>query len=270
MTIKGFLRSLGFTALLAPAWSQGAGLDTGDAFSDPLNSGGTGPELVVIPGGLFVLGGGQPGQHDLGLVKIQYRIAFSAREITVGQYRQFLTATRSGELSGYPEGNDDLPAAAISWDEAEAYVTWLSRETGHHYRLPSASEWEYAARAGTSTLYHWGDEVGKNRANCLTCNTRFDGQLAPAGSFPANPWGLYDMHGNVWEWTKDCIDPNTAPPANGMPKLFGNCDSRELRGGSARSDAWSIRAGARAFALRKEQISDVGFRVVMDVSQQDN
>lgn len=268
MLHKGLVRSLLITVLLAPVWSQGAGLDTGATFSDPLESGGNGPEMVVIPGGLFVLGGGQPGQHDLGLIKIQYRIAFSAREITVGQYRQFLKATHSAELKDYPKGKDDLPAAAISWDEAEAYVTWLSHETGHHYRLPSASEWEYAARAGTSTLYHWGDEVGKNRANCLTCNAQFDGVLAPAGSFPANPWGLYDMHGNVWEWTKDCIDPNAAPPANGMPKLFGNCESRELRGGSTRSDAWSIRAGARAFALRKEKISDVGFRVVMDVSQQ--
>ena len=152
-------------------------------------------------------------------------------------------------------------------DEAEAYVTWLSRETGHHYRLPSASEWEYAARAGTTTLYSWGDKAGSGKANCLTCGGDAAGQLTPVGSFPANAWGLHDMHGNVWEWTKDCIDPNAAPPVTGMPKLFGNCDSRELRGGSARSDAWSIRAGARAFALRGEHIGDVGFRVVREVTE---
>ena len=240
--------------------------NVGDTFSSPLRSGGSGPAMVVIPDGMFTLGGGKPGQHDLGLVKIQYLVAFSTTEITRGQYRHFLAATQSGNLKKFAKGDDQLPVAGVSWDEAEAYVTWLSRETGHHYRLPSASEWEYAARAGTSTVYHWGDDAGRERANCLTCGTDFDGNLAPVASFPANPWGLYDMHGNVWEWTKDCIDSNAAPPANGMPKLFGDCDSRELRGGSARSDAWSMRAGARAVARRQERIMDVGFRVVMDVT----
>ncbi len=267
MDYTRFLPSLLLIAAMAPVSTLGAEFDPGDRFSDSLDSGGTGPEMVVLRGGSFVLGGGQPGQHDLGVVKIRYRIAIGATEITLGQYRQFLKATRSAHLRDHSEGNDTLPVSGISWDEAEAYVTWLSRETGHHYRLPSASEWEYAARAGTNTLYHWGDEPGKNKANCLTCDTEFAGEVAPVGSFPANAWGLSDMHGNVWEWTKDCIDPNTAPPSNGMPKLFGNCDSRELRGGSARSDAWSIRAGARAFALRMDHISDVGFRVVMDISQ---
>ena len=240
--------------------------DLGDTFSDSLRSGGEGPPMVVIPDGMFVLGGGAPGQQDLGMIKIQYLLAFSATEITNAQYRQFLEATRSGNLKRFRGKADKLPVAGISWDEAEAYVTWLSRETGHHYRLPSASEWEYAARGGTSTLYSWGDEAGSGKANCMTCRSDFDGAPAPVGSFPANAWGLFDMHGNVWEWTKDCIDANAAPPANGMPKLFGNCDSRELRGGSAQSDAWSVRAGARAFALRSERIGDVGFRVVMDVS----
>ncbi len=266
MTTRRLTSPLTWLPLLLMALAARADIDIGDTFSDPLRSGGTGPGMVAIPDGMFVLGGGQPGQQDLGMIKIQYRIAFSATEITNGQYRQFLEATQSGALKEFAKGEETLPAAGISWDEAEAYVTWLSRETGHYYRLPSASEWEYAARAGTATFYSWGDDAGSGKANCLTCGSEFGGRFAPVGSFPANAWGLYDMHGNVWEWTKDCIDPNAAPPGNGMPKLFGNCDSRELRGGSARSDAWSIRAGARAFALRGEHISDVGFRVVREVT----
>ena len=83
-------------------------------------------------------------------------------------------------------------------------MTWLSRETGHHYRLPSSTEWEYAARAGTVTTYNWGNELGKKLANCLDCESGYEGRHAPVGSFPPNRWKLYDVHGNVWEWTKDC------------------------------------------------------------------
>ncbi len=241
-----------------------AELTVGEKFADPLRSGGSGPDMVVIPEGSFILGGGKPGQQDLGLVKLHYLLAFSTTEITNAQYRQFLKAVRAADLRDHT-GDDDLPAAGISWEEAEAYVNWLSRESGQYYRLPSASEWEYAARAGTSTPYSWGDTAGTGKANCLTCGTEFAGKLAPVGTFPANAWGLHDMHGNVWEWTKDCIDPNSAPPRNGMPKLFGDCDSRELRGGSAQSDAWSIRAGARAYAQRSARDSDIGFRVVREI-----
>jgi formylglycine-generating enzyme required for sulfatase activity len=201
----------------------------------------------------------------MGLVKINYRLALGVTEVTLGQFRYFLEATHSGNLDKLPKGGDDLPMTDVSWDDAEAYVSWLSRETGHYYHLPSASEWEYAARAGSTTDYSWGDTPGENKANCLQCDTKYNGKLAPVRSFPANAWGLYDMNGNVWEWTKDCIDPNSAPPNDGSPILFGNCESRELRGGSAESDAWSIRAGARAFGQRKMRGDDVGFRVAMDI-----
>ena len=261
------LLSLALLALLALPVAA-VDYEIGEKYSDSLRSGGNGPEMVVIPAGRFTLGGGTPGQHDLGTVDIQYRLAFSTTEITVGQYRQFLAAVKSPEREKLPRGDDNLPASGISWDEAESYVTWLSRETGHLYRLPSASEWEYAARAGGSGLYHWGDDLGDGNANCLNCGSEYDGVLAPVGSFPPNKWGIYDMHGSVWEWAKDCIDSATAPPFNGMPKLFGNCEMRELRGGSARSDGWSIRSGARASAPRKAENSDVGFRVVMDVPEE--
>lgn len=260
-----FLLLLGIPQVSRAADTHAIGVQ----FSDELRSGGAGPAMVVIPAGRFVLGGLPVSKGLQGLVKIEYRLAFAVTEITRGQYRYFLTATQSGNLHKLPKGGDDLPVTNVSWDDAEAYVSWLSRETGHYYRLPSASEWEYAARAGTTTTYSWGDAVGENMANCLNCKSTFLGKPAPVGSFPANAWGLRDMHGNVWEWTKDCIDPNSAPPANGAPQLFGNCESRELRGGSAESDAWSVRGDARAFAQRKMRDDDVGFRVVMDIPQQE-
>lgn len=237
----------------------------GDKYRDPLGSGGEGPDMVVIPGGSFVLGGGRPTEDGVGLIELPYRFAVSATEVTVDQYSAFLKAVGSPRERDYRDSRGELPIAEVSFDEAESYVAWLSRETGHYYRLPSASEWEYAARAGTSDLYSWGDEAGKGRANCLDCGTEYLGKTAPVGSFDPNAWGLYDMHGNVWEWTKDCVDLNTAPPANGMPKLFGDCGLRELRGGSAQSDSWSIRASARASTPRDTRIEDVGFRIVMEV-----
>ena len=241
--------------------------DDGDEFSDTLRSGGSGPEMVVIPAGSLSLGSVRGAADGTMTVRFREELAVGKTEITAGQYRQFLTATRSAELRKFDIRDDKLPVYGVSWDEAEAFVTWLSRETGHYYRLPSATEWEYAARAGTSTTYNWGNDLGENRANCLNCRAGFEGKHAPVGSFAPNGWGIYDVHGNVWEWTKDCVDSNSAPPPNGLPQLFGNCESRELRGGSAESDGWSVRTGARAFGLRKMKANDVGFRVVMDVPE---
>ena len=252
------------------AHSAGVGAyEIGETFTDALKSGGDGPKMVVIPSGRFTLGGGTPGQQNMGDIDIGYRLAFGTTEVTLGQYRQFLKAVNSPQLEDLPSGGDQLPVSGISWDEAESYVIWLSRETGNHYRLPSASEWEYAARAGTTGMYFWGDDLGENKANCLNCKSRYNGEPAPVGSFAPNGWGLYDMHGNVWEWAKDCLDSSSPPPPNGMPKLFGNCDLRELRGGSATTDGWSIRAGARASAPRKTHNPDVGMRVVMEVPREE-
>ncbi|MCZ6831502.1 MAG: SUMF1/EgtB/PvdO family nonheme iron enzyme [Gammaproteobacteria bacterium] len=270
MTVKQPLPVLAWLIFLSCisslAWAQ-LDYDDGDVFSDSLRSGGNGPTMVVIPAGSMSLGGGSGDSQGIGRVTFSRELAVSATEITAGQYRQFLTATHSAELRKFTIRDDSLPVYGVSWDEAEAYVTWLSWESGHYYRLPSATEWEYAARAGTSTTYSWGNDLGENRANCIDCKTSFAGRHAPVKSFPPNAWKLYDMHGNVWEWTKDCVDPNSAPPPNGLPQLFGNCESRELRGGSAESDGWSIRAGARAFGTRKLRTSDVGIRVVMDVPE---
>ena len=256
-----------FTALMLVCCAASGQPDfrDGSQFSEDLASGGKGPLMVVVPAGILTLGEVKGSGGESMMVRFKTSFAISAYEITAGQYRQFLSATKSGELRNFKIEADDLPVYGVSWDEAEAYVTWLSRETGHHYRLPSSTEWEYAARAGTVSTYNWGNDLGKNLANCLECESGYQGRHAPVGSFPPNRWKLYDVHGNVWEWTKDCVDPNSAPPANGLPQLFGNCDLRELRGGSMESDGWSIRATSRAFGDRKMKDEDVGFRVVMDL-----
>ena len=102
-------------------------------------------------------------------------------------------------------GRGRRPVIDVSWRDAQSYVAWLSRETGEAYRLLSESEWEYAARAETATRYWWGDDIGRNRANCNVCGSRWDDEsTAPAGSFAANVFGLHDVHGNVFEWVQDC------------------------------------------------------------------
>ena len=150
MTRKHLFITLLLSWALAPLLANAADFVVSDDFADSLRSGGTGPKMVVIPEGSFTLGGGSPGEKDLGKVKIEYLLAVSATEITRGEYRQVLKASLSGNLRKFEAGNDNLPVTGVSFDEVEAYVTWLSRESGHHYRLPSASEWEYAARAGST------------------------------------------------------------------------------------------------------------------------
>lgn len=238
----------------------------GITFQHTLKDGSKGPEMMVVRAGKFVFGGGKVGENPEDLViEIAQPFAISTTEVTAGLYRKFLESTRAADLKTFDFDADNLPVSRIEFDRAVAFARWLSYQTGNYYSLPSSSEWEYAARAGTRTLYSWGDQVEKGRANCLDCGVPFEGVPAPVASFEPNSWGIFDMEGNVWEWTLDCMDPNSKPPLNGMPQLFGNCDSRELRGGSAESDAWSIRINSRASAPRSAKLSDVGIRVVMQV-----
>ena len=136
----------------------------------------------------------------------------------------------------------------VSWKDAKAYVRWLSERTGEKYRLLSEAEWEYVARAGTTTAYWWGDEIGQNRANCDGCGSRWDDKrTAPVGSFPANPFGLHDVHGNVWEWVEDCWE--------------GNCGRRVLRGGSWNFSPRVLRSAFRLGYSSGYRGNNAGFRV---------
>ena len=213
------------------------------------------PELVVVPEGSFTMGSpvSEEGRRDsegpAHRVSIAKPFAVGVYEVTFGEW---VACVSGGGCGGHHPGDRGWgrgrrPVMNVSWDDAQGYVRWLSRETGEAYRLLSEAEWEYAARAGTRTRYWWGDAIGRNRANCRGCGSRWDGeQTAPVGSFTANAFGLHDVYGNVWEWVEDCWnDSYRGAPSDGSVWQSGDCGRRVLRGGS-----WDIAPGYLRSALR--------------------
>ena len=242
-----------------------AGPQVGEQFRDCPDC----PEMVVVPAGSYRMGSqdGLPRERPVHEVTIGAPFAVGRYEVTFAEWD---ACARDG---GCPRGVDiaeDLgwergrrPVINVSWNDAQRYVQWLSRKTGKPYRLPSESEWEYAARAGTETAYSWGDDIGVNRANCDGCGGRWDDdKIAPVGSFGANTWGLHDMHGNVLEWMEDCWNDGYAgAPADESAWRAGNCADRVLRGGSWISSPSFLRAASRFRYSTGIRVSNVGFRV---------
>ena len=154
----------------------------------------------------------------------------------------------------------------ISWDDAKAFTAWLSRKTGQSYRLPSEAEWEYAARAGTTTAYWWGRDVGSREANCRECNTGSGQQTSPVGSYKPNAFGLYDTAGNVAEWVEDCWHDNyRGAPEDGSAWTTGQCRLRGLRGGAYDSQAKFVRSSARFRYDSSIRYPANGFRIVREL-----
>ena len=227
------------------------------------------PELVVIPAGRFRMGcvSGRDCQEDERPVhEVQVSsFALGVYEVTFEEYERFARATGRDRPNDRGWGRGGRPVINVSWEDATAYAAWLSRETGEAYRLPSESEWEYAARAGSTTRYSWGQDIGRNRANCRGCGGRWDGdETAPAGSFAANGWGVHDMHGNVWEWVEDCWHENYArAPRDGSAWTSGgNCGRRVLRGGFRFNVPVNLRSANRGSFDAGARNSDNGFRVL--------
>ena len=157
----------------------------------------------------------------------------------------------------------------VDWNQVQTYAMWLSEKTGKTYRLLSEAEWEYVARAGSGTRkYNWGNEVGRNLANCAGCGSRWDReQTAPVGSFGANGFGLHDVHGNVSEWVQDCWNDSYAgAPADGSAWEQGNCDIRVLRGGSWIFGPRILRSAYRERYPSGNRIYLVGFRVARSLT----
>jgi formylglycine-generating enzyme required for sulfatase activity len=232
------------------------------------------PEMVVVPAGEFMMGslpsekgrrGSEGPQHK---VTIARPMAVSKFEVTFADWDACVSGggcPQEGRASDFGWGRGTRPVIFVSWDDAQHYVAWLSRMTGKVYRLLTEAEWEYAARAGTTTAYSWGDEIGKGNANCSACGSRWDNrQPAPVGSFAPNAFGLHDMHGNVSEWVEDCYHDNySRAPTDGSPWTTGDC-RRVVRGGS-----WSFprlpgelpRAAFRYWLPTIAAYNDLGFRV---------
>ena len=237
------------------------------------------PEMVVVPAGEFMMGSesvwapaaGGIGAHTSDSEKPVHKVTIARAfavgkfEVTFAEWEACMAAGgckhRPGD-QGWGKGN--RPVIEVSWDDiTKEYLPWLSRKSGRTYRLLSEAEWEYAARAGSPRKYAWGDEVGRNLANCNGCGSQWDNkQTAPAGSFKANAFGLHDLHGNVWEWVEDCYQDNyNGAPTDGSAISSASCSSRVLRGGSWLVDPQALRSAFRFWVQPVVRIILGGFRV---------
>ena len=231
-----------------PQSQEPADPQPGDTFSDALTSGDPGPEMVVVPAGTFRMGclsaeGCSEYELPVREVTIEQPFAVSKYVVTRVEFNRFGRG-RAGE--GYKfEGEGASPASWVSWADARAYAEWLSRETGEKYRLLSEAEWEYVVRAGSTTPYPWGDELGTNRANCWACGDEYEFS-APVGQFAPNAWGLHDAVGNGWEWVEDCWnDTHEGAPSEASARLEGDCSDHVIRGGSWRDGPRELRSAFR-------------------------
>jgi formylglycine-generating enzyme required for sulfatase activity len=230
------------------------------------------PEMVVIPAGSFRMGSKMtfstdvhPSEWHVHNVTIPKPIAVGKFEVTQAEYRAVIGSNPS-KFKG-----DRNPVERVSWEDAHDFVRKLSAKTGKKYRLLSEAEWEYAARAGTTTKYSWGDETGDNNANCRGCVSRWDkSQAAPVGTFGANAFGLFDMHGNVWEWVGDCWHKNyNGAPTNGTVWSGGDCSDRVVRGGSWYDTSQFIRSGYRIEHPIGSRLDIKGFRIARHLSAEE-
>jgi formylglycine-generating enzyme required for sulfatase activity/DNA-binding winged helix-turn-helix (wHTH) protein len=269
------------------------------------------PEMVVLPAGEFLMGSppGELGRVDVEGVPrrviIPKRIAIGKFEITVEQMSAFMAETgmsvgnscrrlvnpeRSPPTWSAPEASlenpgfeitGSHPAVCVSWHEAQSYVAWLQRRTGKPYRLPTEAEWEYAARAATTTRYSFGNDetalcafarfadLGSQFGWRDGCHSELAAYgAAPVGSFKSNQWGIFDMHGNVWEWVEDCWTPNPLEiPVDGSAfSRPGNCEIGVIRGGSFSSSSLMVRSAIRSPMRTAHHMYNAGMRVALTLS----
>ena len=234
------------------------------------------PEMVVVPEGGFTMGSpaSEPGRdvdegpaHNVTIAKPLAVARFSAT------FDDWDACVADGGCDDHKPGDQGwqrgrLPVINVRWVDAMAYVAWLSRKTGKTYRLLTEAEWEHAARAGSTTAYYWGNEIGKGNANCDGCGSKWDNeQTSPVGSFAANTFGLYDMAGNVWQWVQDCYHNSyNGAPTDGSSWVSGDCNKRVLRGGSWFSFPQLLRSAGRYWSPDKSQGNLTGFRVARTIS----
>ncbi len=277
--------------------------DPGQSFQDCVEC----PEMVVIPAGTFSMGdlggGGDDDEKPVHTVTIPNKFAVGRFEVTRGEFATFVNATgynASGECYFYTGGNfkkarynwkesrshdwrspgfgqtDRDPVVCMNWDDARAYVRWLSPKTGKEYRLLSEAEWEYMARAGGTAKYPFGDSEeslceygnGGDRSTGFawkneSCNDGYGAQTAPVGSFKPNSFSVFDTVGNVWEWIEACQHKSySGAPSDGSAWTSGSkCNWRVLRGGSWATEPRGLRSADRRANFAVHRVDDFGFRV---------
>ncbi len=289
----------------------------GQFFAERMSAGGTGPEMVVIPYGRFVMGAAEADPHRQDNELPQHEVAFrrgfaiARNETTVAEFRRFIasskyvtTATRAGRSTVYDEkggvfgehegvdwrrdhvgrvASAALPVVHVSLPDALAYARWLSRQTGRRYRLPSEAEFEYVLRAGSNSIYPWGEappkrivgnlpgdgdlsQLGRNWGNPVPGYRDAFWGPAPVRNFPAEPFGTYDMVGNLSEWTLDCWhDSYQRAPVNGSAWVNPGCPARVVRGASWGSSLDQARSASRLSMDTGSSTARLGFRVVREL-----
>jgi formylglycine-generating enzyme required for sulfatase activity len=230
------------------------------------------PKMVELKRGLFSMGSTKYEVERPPHSVVVPAFAISKYEVTFDEYDAFVLATGARRPDDLRQGRGQRPVVDVSWDDAKAYVEWLSKVTGAPYRLPSEAEWEFAARAGTTTSYWWGDEVRHTPPR----PANFGGERVGGtrvGSYPANPWGLHDLNGNVWEWVEDCWHNSyEAPdrPDDGGAWTSGDCSRRVLRGGSWSSGPEKLRSASRNSGSTSYRDYLIGFRVARTLSRSES
>lgn len=250
-------------------------LKPGQSFKECANDSDYCPEMVVIPAGRFMMGSpndeegsfdSEGPQHPVTITK---RFAVAANDVTFDEWDACEKYLGCPHISDAGFGRGRQPVINVLWSDAQLYVAWLNKMTGKTYRLLSEAEWEYAARAGKTTPYYWGNDIGTNNANCNDCGSKWDAKApAPVGSFKPNPFGLYDMAGNVYQWVEDCYHKNyVGAPSDNSPWITSDCKYRVVRGGSWLSDSRYLRAAYRNGYTPDYRHDSLGFRVARTLYQ---
>lgn len=234
------------------------------------------PRVAAIPSGEFSMGSPEfelKRDDDEKRHKVSVRaFGMTATEVTFAAYDRFAGATAREKPSDNGWGRGQRPVINVSWQDATSYAKWLSETTGRNYRLPTEAEWEYAARAGTQGPFSFKGKISSGKVNYDASSTYDDSEIGTfrqhtvkAGGLEANPWGLHEVHGNVWEWVQDCYQTYDAAPTNGSAAEGCTGDaSRLLRGGSWGSFPRGVRSAARAGYQQDNRNYNIGFRLAQD------
>jgi formylglycine-generating enzyme required for sulfatase activity len=285
---------LGAMPALAPAQTRGRNVEPVDAqllsaarertlkSKDSFRECASCPEMVVMPPGRFVMGspesedGHEANESPQHAVTLARRFAVGRFAVTFNEWDACLSDggcnRRQPEDIGWGRGR--RPVLEVSWHDAKAYVAWLSQKTGKAYRLPTEAEREYVTRAGSTTPFWWGRSISTSQANYDGNITYGDGvqgenreRTLPVDSFKPNPWGLFQVHGNVEEWVEDCEhDDYAGAPSDGSAWISGNCDRHMMRGGSWFRNPDDLRSARRASGESDLRLYTLGLRVARTLS----